>query len=479
MKDVASELLELKYVMKFGNASLADSHAISRAVKIIAEYQMKGHKLIVVVSALPNVTDELVSTSEKSAEGNLEMINEFVERQTKLHVSTASECIRDQDILKKVVDELEESSLEMRGILTSIARLRELTPRSKDFVLSFGERFSAPIVCGATAESGLKSEWLTGGEAGITTDDNFGEANPLTDMTARKVKAKLEPMLNAGKLPIVAGYGAASPHGVTTTLGRGGSDYTATLIGASLDVDEVMIWKDVEGLMTADPKIEPKARLLRAISYAEASEMAYFGAKAIHPRALQPVMSKEIPVRIRSSFDLTTEGTLVEGDRKVKTGAIVKAVTLVNKVAMISVSGAGMVGLPGVAAKVFKVLGDAGINILMISQGSSEAGISFAVPREKLQEAKNTLGLGLIGTEFTKNLLSEDDVCIVAAVGAGMKGTPGVAARVFSAVAAKSVNVRMIAQGSSELNISFLVAEKDGPRTIQALHEEFKLSENL
>jgi aspartate kinase len=479
LEDIASELLELKYVMKFGNSSLADPQAISRAARILAEYQMKGHKLVVVVSALPKVTDELVSISEKAVEGNIEIINEFVERQTKRHISAARDCIHDQDILRKVVDELEEISLEMRGILTSIARLRELTPRSKDFVLSFGERLAAPIVCGAAAETGLKSEWLTGNDAGITTDDNFGEANPLMDITVRKVKAKLEPMLDEGKLPIVTGYGAANPHGVTTTLGRGGSDYTATLIGASLDADEVMIWKDVEGLMTADPKIEPNARLLPRISYAEASEMAYFGAKAIHPRALQPVMDKEIPVRIRSSFDPTIEGTLVEGDRKVKTGAIVKAVTLVNSVAMISVSGAGMVGLPGVAAKVFRVLGDAGINILMISQGSSEAGISFAVPREKLQQAKNTLGLGLIGTEFTRNLLSEDDVCIVAAVGAGMKGAPGVAARVFGAVAAKSVNVRMIAQGSSELNISFLVAEKDGPKTIQALHEEFKLGENL
>jgi aspartate kinase len=465
--------------MKFGNASLADAQAISRSVAIMSEYIVKGHKLIVVVSALPKVTDELVSICEKAVDGNIEITNEFVERQTKHHLGIAKQCIHDPNILAKVVGELEEISTEMHEILTSIARLRELTPRSKDFVLSFGERLSAPIVCGAAAETGLKSEWLTGSEAGITTDDNFGEANPLMEITVRKTKAKLEPMLKEGILPIVTGYAAASPHDVTTTLGRGGSDYTATLIGASLDADEVMIWKDVEGLMTADPKIEPNAKLLPRISYAEASEMAYFGAKAIHPRALQPVMEKEIPVRIRSSFDTTTEGTLVEGDRKVKTGAIVKAVTLVNKVAMISISGAEMVGQPGVAAKVFKVLGDAGINILMISQGSSEAGISFAIPREKLQQAKHTLGMGLIGTEFTKNLLTEDDVCIVAAVGAGMKGAPGVAARVFRAVAEKNVNVRMIAQGSSELNISFLVAEKDGPRTIQALHEEFKLGENL
>ena len=468
----------MKYVMKFGAPSLADAQAISRAVRILAEYQMKGHQLVTVVSALPKVTDDLISISEKAVEANLETINEFVDRHMRDHINVAKGCIRDQKTLSRVVEELEQNSVEIRGILTSIALLRELTPRSKDFVLSFGERLSAPIVCGAAAELGLKSEWLTGSEAGITTDENFGEANPLMDITVRKIRTKLDPMLNEGKIPIVAGYGAATPHGVTTTLGRGGSDYTATLIGASLDADEVMIWKEVEGLMTADPKIEPNARLLSRISYSEASEMAYFGAKAIHPRALQPVMNKQIPVRIRSALDPTNEGTLVEDDREVKTGTVVKAVTLVSKVAMISVSGVGMVGLPGIAAKMFKILGDAGINILMICQSSSETGISFVVQRERLQQAKNALGLGLIGTEFVKNLVSENDVCVVAAVGAGMKGTPGVASQVFRAVAAKSVNVRMIAQGSSELNISFIVAEKDGPKAIQALHEEFKLGGN-
>jgi aspartate kinase len=322
---------------------------------------------------------------------------------------------------------------------------------------------------------GLKAEWLTGCEAGITTDERFGEATPLIDVTVRRVKAKLEPLLNVGKLPIIAGYGACSPHGVTTTLGRGGADYTATLIGMALEVDEIHIWKDVEGLMTADPKIEPNSKVLDRISYAEATEMAYFGAEAIHPRALEPVVGKQIPVRIRSSLDPSSKGTLVAGDRVVRSDGIVKAVTLVDKVAMVSVTGAGMAGVPGVAARVFKVLGDADINILMISQSSSEAGISFVVPRKKLQQARNALELALLGTEFVKNIFSEDDVCVVAAVGAGMKGTPGVAARVFKAVADRGVNVRMIAQGSSELNISFIVAEKDGPKAIRALHEEFKL----
>ena len=457
--------------------SVADAQSISRAVEITSDYMLKGNKVVVVVSAFPNITEELTGISEKAVEGDLELMNEFVEGHLRRHISFATKSIHDQNILGRVVDELNENSLELRGILRSIARLRELTPRSKDFVLAFGERLSAPILCGAATEFGLKSEWLTGGEAGITTDENFGEANPLMDMTMRKIRAKLAQLLNEGKFPIVAGRGAASPRGVTTTLGRGGSDYTATLIGASLDADEVLIWKDMGGFMTADASIEPNARVIQRISYAEAIEMAYFGAKAIHPRAIQPLLEKQIPVRLRSSNDPMTEGTLIAGDREVNAGVVVKSVILVGNVAMVSVTGAGMAGLPGVAARVFKVLGDTGVNILMISQSSSEAGISFVLPGEKLQQAKNALGLGLIGTEL--QIASEDDVCVVAAVGAGMKGSPGVAARVFRAVAEKGVNVRMIAQGSSELNISFIVAEMDGPKTIRALHEEFKLGGNL
>jgi aspartate kinase len=227
--------------------------------------------------------------------------------------------------------------------------------------------------------------------------------------------------------------------------------------------------------MTADPSIEPHAKLLRKVSYAEADEMAYFGTKAIHPRALEPVLEKKIPVRIRSSSNLACEGTLITGDTSKRKQSIVKAVTMVDKVAMISVTGSGMAGLPGVAAKVFRILGDSNVNILMISQSSSEAGISFVTPRDKLHRATNALELGILGTKLVKGIVSENDICVVSAVGAGMKGTRGVAARVFKAVSSKGINVRMIAQGSSELNISFVVGEKDGPKAVRALHDEFGL----
>ncbi len=465
----------MRLVMKFGGASLGDTQGIQGVVEILREYKLKGDEIVAVTSALPKITDRLVSISERAVEGTAQVIDSFVQEILDLHCNVAKDCIRDSEIRNRVLDELRKTSEELGDILWSIARLRELSPRTKDFLLPFGERLSTPIVCGASQDSGLKAEWLTGGDAGITTDENFGDANPLIDITTRHVKAKLEPLLKEGKLPFVAGYGASSPHGVITTLGRGGSDYTATLIGAALGADEVVIWKEVEGLMTADPKIEPNARVLNRISYPEASEMAYFGTKAIHPKALEPVAERQIPVRVKSSLDPAGEGTLIAGDSLVRSNGIVKAVTLIEKVGMITVTGAGMAGQTGVAAKVFKVLGEAGVNILMISQSSSEAGISLVLSREGLAAATNALELGMLGTPSVRNVTPENDVCVIAAVGAGMKGTPGVAAKIFKAVADRSVNIRMIAQGSSELNVSFVVAEKDGPTAVRALHQEFEL----
>ena len=335
---------------------------------------------------------------------------------------------------------------------------------------------SAPIVSGALKDLGLKSEHLTGGEAGIVTDNNFGEAGLLMNVTKYQVKKNLEPLLKKGAVPVLTGFIAATQNGETTTLGRGGSDYTATIIGAALEADEVWIWTDVDGLMTSDPKIVSSAKTINELSFQEATELTIFGAKAMHPRALEPARKEGIPVRIRNVFNPENPGTLIKKEQKIKTKDGVKAVTLVRNVAVITVSGAGMVGAPGTAAKVFEVLGKENINILMISQSVSESNISLVIQRSLLDRAVNTLEIALLGREFIREIMSEEDVCVVAVLGAGMKGMPGVASRIFSAVAKKGINVRMIAQGSSELNVSFVVKEKDGDETVRAIHKEFKLS---
>jgi aspartate kinase len=303
------------------------------------------------------------------------------------------------------------------------------------------------------------------------------------DYTTHRIWQTILPLLEKGVIPVVTGYIAADQDGVVTTLGRGGSDYTATILGVALAADEVWIWTDVDGIMTADPKIIPSAKKLSLLSYQEAAEMAIFGAKAMHPRALEPVIKNNIPVRIRSVFHPDNDGTLITKEPEIKLSAIksikstevVKAVAMIKDVAMLNVSGGGMVGAPGSYAKVFEVLGKNDINVMMISTAVSEANMSLVVRRSLLGRALSTLEIALLGRGLVSEVTAEDDVCVIAAMGANMKGTLGVASRIFTAMAQKGINIRMIAQGSSELNISFVVKEKDGEAAVRAIHEEFKL----
>ncbi|WP_455285658.1 aspartate kinase, partial [[Eubacterium] cellulosolvens] len=327
----------------------------------------------------------------------------------------------------------------------------------------------------ALSDSGMKVRRLTGEEAGIVTDDSFGEATPLMDITKRQVRDRLNPFIKDAIIPVVTGYITATQDGVPTTLGRGGSDYTATILGLALEADEVWIWTDVNGIMTADPKIEPEAQTIAKISFMEAMEMSHFAAKAMHPKALEPAAEVGLPVRVKNTLDPNGPDTLILEEQQIKPGNTVKAVTSVRDASMITVSGAGMHGAPGTAEKVLHVLGENEINVLMISQSSSETNISLVVSRSNLKEAEIALRQSLLGHGLFKEISTEPDVSVVAAVGAGMKGTPGIAARLFRAVADNGVNVRMIAQGSSELNISFVVREADVLRSVRALHKEFQL----
>jgi len=321
----------------------------------------------------------------------------------------------------------------------------------------------------------VKAQPFTGENVGIITDENFGQAEPLLNLTYLQVKKKLEPLFEAKIVPVITGFFGVTQNGVTTTLGRGGSDYTATIIGAALDVDEVWIWTDVDGFMTADPKIEPLARTISELSFEEALEMSYFGAKVTRPHVLKPAIQKRIPIRIKNTFNPENNGTIIRKEQKIKSKDIVKAISIVKTVSIMTAGGAGIAGPSRVAATVLQALENNNIGVLMISQSSSEANISFIIPRKDTEKALSVLEI-VPGKNIVRELTSEDDVCVIAAVGAGMVGTPGVAARVFQTVAKEGINVRMIAQGSSELNISFVVKECDGEKAVRALHKEFGLN---
>jgi len=295
------------------------------------------------------------------------------------------------------------------------------------------------------------------------------------EVTKFQVREKLSPLLAEGKTPVVTGYIGATQSGDTTTLGRGGSDLTGTIIAYAIDADEVWIWSDVDGLMTADPRLVPNARVLRQISYEEAGEMAVFGAKALHPRTLEPVAEKGIPVRFRNTFKPADQGTVVKRNPKLYSKNAVKAVALVKEVAVITVAGASMVGKPGSAARIFDVMGRSGINVLMISQSVSESNISMVVARSMMEKGANALELALLGQGGFRHIHTENDVSAVAVVGGGVRGIKGIAANAFGAVAAKGINVRIIASGSSNQNLSLVVAEKDAKETVRAIHSAFHL----
>jgi aspartate kinase len=463
--------------MKFGGSSVANGEKIRHVANLIANNRSEDCRIVSTVSALEGVTNQLIQIAKEAKKGKRDFISKFTNELLERHLTAAKVAIKNKQTREETDQVLKERVGELEIILKGIGYVNELSPKSMDNVIAYGEKLSAPIVSGALNDIGVKSTHLTGGEAGIVTDNNYGEAGLLMQVTKYQVKGRIEPLLKEGESPIVTGFIAATQNGETTTLGRGGSDYTATILGASLEADEVWIWTDVDGLMTADPKIVSSAKTITEMSFQEATELTIFGAKAMHPRALEPARKEGIPVRIRSVFNPDNQGTLITKEQKIRPEDGVKAVTLVKNVAVITVSGAGMVGAPGTAAKVFEVLGKENINILMISQSVSESNISLVIQRNLLERAVNTLEIALLGRDFIREVMSEDDVCVVAVLGAGMKGMPGVASRIFSAVAKEAINVRMIAQGSSELNVSFVVKEKNGANTVRAIHKEFKLNE--
>jgi aspartate kinase len=468
-----------KIVMKFGGTSVGTGANIRHVAASVTKYAKDDCRVAVVVSALAGVTNSLIETACQAKKSDETQIQTFTKELLKKHQEAIATAITSKQIQKEVSQITEKTISELEKVLTGICYVGELTPKSKDYVASFGERLSAPIVWGAIKDHKAESQVFTGKEAGIVTNSNFGEADPLMNFTTHLIRERLGPLLETGVIPVVTGFIAANQDGVVTTVGRGGSDYTATILGAALGVDEVWIWTDVDGILTTDPKIVPSARMLPQLSYQEAAEMAIFGAKAMHPRALGPVIKENIPVRIRNTAHPENPGTLITKEPAANETKPVKAVAMIKDVAMLNVNGAAMVGAPGSYTKVFDVLGKNNINVMMISTAASEANISMVIKRAVLGRAISNLEIALLERGgIVSEVTSEDDVAVIAVMGANMKGTLGVASHIFNTVAKAGINIRMIAQGSSELNISFVVKEKDGAAVVRAIHEEFKLDKN-
>lgn len=464
----------MRLVIKYGGTTLSTADKIRDAARLVSKLS-KENELTVVCSAVKETTDCLIEIAAWIERGEKEEAKRAVVQIIDAHRSLAERTITNLQSRNELLNSLGDDFVELTELVDGMALLGEITSRSKDYLLSFGERLSIKIVAHAIADLGTGSRHVTGASAGIITDSNFGESKPLMDTTRLRVSKTVGGMLSTGTVPVVGGFTGADQHGCVTTFGRGGSDYTATIIGACIKANEIWLMTDVDGLMTADPRIVDGAIVLREVSYTEAIEMALFGAKQIHPRTFEPLLAEEIPMRIRNARNVQDQGTLVTSSPRPETSKTVKCVCVIRHNGLIDIRGGSMVGSPGTAARIFTTLARAGINVMMISQNPSESSISIMVKNTDLEKAVSALEVELLG-RIIKKLEVTTDVAIVALIGSGMRGTVGVASRVFSSVARRGINVAMITQGSSELNLAFVVKDADAVSAVSALHEEFELA---
>ncbi|MFA4877640.1 MAG: aspartate kinase [Methanoregula sp.] len=458
--------------MKFGGTSVADAQCIRRVVDILEHHHKAGDEVAVVVSAQRGVTDQLIEIAQKLPTAKDDSaIAPLIQSLSKRHMTTLEGAAPNE--VAPVGAEIEERLISLQNILFAVYNLRELTPRSKDYIISFGERLLAPIVGAALRERGIASTVMDGCEAGILTTPQHGESTSLPESDER-IQRRVGPLLKK-EIPVIMGFMGCTRDGILTTLGRSGSDYSASILGAGIDADEIWIWTDVDGIMTCDPRVINDARVMQSLSYLEVMELSYFGAKVMHPRSIEPAMRKNILVRVKNTFNPAHPGTVIVRNGQ-RDNRVVKALTYIDKVAAININGAQMIGRPGVAKAIFTILADHEVNVMMISQGSSEANISLIVDESHITAAVTALS-ELMKQGVVREVSHNHDVCAVAVVGAGMAGAPGTGGRIFTALGSAGVNVMMISQGSSEANISFVVHQNDGPRAVRVLHDEFHLSE--
>lgn len=462
--------------MKFGGTSVGSVAALQNVVEIVRKSWQEGHQVVVVVSAMNGVTDLLLNSARAAEAGDEGPAHQARQQIEQRHAEATLHFLGDTPARSEVMAQIRAHLDEFESLCHGIRVLGELTPRALDVIGGLGERISAPQVAAILNQAGIPAESVAATEL-IVTDNRFGSAVPFIEPTAQKTQAILRPLLAAGKVAVVTGFIAATTDGIQTTLGRGGSDYSATIIGRALDAAEVWIWTDVNGVMTTDPRVVPEAHPIAHLSYAEISELSYFGAKVLHSQAIRPARRANIPVRILNTFEPDHPGTLITAEAK-DSSKTVKAVTAIKNMSLISVEGPGMAGIPGVAGRTFSAVARTGSSVLMISQASSEQSICFVVPTADVAKVVVALEDEMVREIERRDLDQikvEHNAVILAVVGSGMKGIPGVSGRLFGALGRAGINIIAIAQGSSEFNISLVVAQGKADQAVRAIHKEFEL----
>ena len=463
--------------MKFGGTSVGSVEALTQAADIVLEQVQHWDGVAVVVSAMSGVTDALTQGALTAASGDASTYQNIVSELRTRHDATIDALLNpdgERTLLLATVDQL---LGDFSAFCHSVHVLGEVTPRAMDAIVSVGERINARVLAALLRQKGVRSQAVDATEL-IVTDDTFQNAAPILDETRVQAGSRLAPLLADGVVPVITGFIGATREGKITTLGRGGSDFSAAVLGAALDADEVWIWTDVDGVMTANPRIVPEAQVIPLLSYGEVGELAYFGAKVLHPRTIRPVVERGIPLWVKNTFNPACPGTRITREAKQTNGAV-KSVTAIEGLSTVTVEGRGMIGVPGIAARTFAAVASQGASVLMISQASSEQSICFVIPTPAVpavvQAIEKEMTLELTRRDVDR-VWSQDRVVIVTAVGAGMRETPGIAARIFGALGQARINVIAIAQGSSECSVSVVVSADDAAMAVRQIHQQVILA---
>ena len=456
-------------VLKFGGTSVGTVESINQVIQILQENLNEGYKIAVVYSAMGGVTNRLIEIGKLAATSDLEYLQllKLVEDRHFAAVRGLIDVKNQSSAIAKVKGLLNELEDLLRGVFL----IKELSSRTNDFIISFGERLSTTIVTEALKNRGIEADYLDARKV-IKTDDHFGYAEVITDLTNELIRKHFS---KTNKLQCITGFIGSTIDGVTTTLGRGGSDYTGSIFGAALNASVIEIWTDVNGMLTSDPRKVKNAFTIPTITYAEAMELSHFGAKVIYPPSLTPAFQKNIPLKILNTFNHHHEGTLVSKTANTKEYSIT-GISSIDDIALVNVQGGGMMGVAGVSAKLFSILAANKISVILISQASSEHSICFAVDPKTAYGVKEILDEGF-ATEIALGLVDkisiEQNLSVIAVVGEGMKSSTGTSGKLFTVLGKNGINVVATAQGSSELNISVVIYKKDITKALNAIHETF------
>lgn len=459
-------------VLKFGGTSVGSAEAVCRVADIIRS--QPDRTPVVVLSAMSGVTDSLLVAARASARGDECVVEAISDALRRRHYEAAQAIVR-EPYLSPLRAKFDEWFDTLDRVLAALRLLREASPRTRDMIAAYGERLSCALMEAVLCSHGVGARALSA-ETLIRTDENYGEAMPLMEPTSASTRERLSPLVAEGIVPIVPGFAGATSEGVTTTLGRGGSDYTATILGAALDADEVHIYSDTDGVLTADPKVVPNAQPLPHLTYAEARELSFFGAKVIHPRTVLPALDGQFPVRVRNSFNPAFQGTVIDAASDDGRGGSVKSIAYTRNVCTVTVEGSGRPGGPRVAGRALGVLERLSTDAFLTNASSPEQNLSFvlhddkadAVVRELKDEFADEMRRGEV-----RRISVRDQLGVFAMVGESLGDTSGIGARVFGALGRIGATVHGFAQAPSGTSFSFVVDADRLDEAVRALHEEF------